>query len=572
MSVDDWNISLAPKVTGTMNLDDAFAGPDLDFFLVMASISGAVGKAGQGNYAAGNTFQDAFVNERSRMSHTRYVSLDLPAIEGSDSIISLPVNLQELMRQVSILMTFDELYQLLEYAMTADGTDGRSFHSIMGFDRQSMVAAADETTLASTSMYSTIPRTQSAEAAGGSGASAARDVGTLLANATSIEEAIQVILDETTEKFVSFLNIDTEDVTPDSPLSSFGLDSLVSIELKNWMVRTFKVTLQASELTSAPSIAHLCQLLANRSRLVKDSVRSAEGEDDQDPGLDQTKIEGQLPAEATAPVDGSTEDGIKYDCCPVPETVPKLPVPMLETVMWDHVREVEHLATSEEEFASFRDAMERFIAPGGTARRLYESFVVKSQDPAVENWSERIMAEYLHLKMRQGLQFTNFMALHHASPKAHTQAERAALLATTAFNYKLEIDAGPLPPLYTLEVPLCTAYQKMMFNTYRHPRLGCDETIKHEGDHCVVLRRGRLFRVALRDEHGLVPLDKLKHHFSAIIDAVQDEGSWAGILTSDNRDTWAKVSCPSTHQLPLLDTIVTYLTVRPARALRLLTP
>src|SRR5687768_11275577 len=100
MSVDDWNISLAPKVTGTMNLDDAFAGPDLDFFLVMASISGAVGKAGQGNYAAGNTFQDAFVNERSRMSHTRYVSLDLPAIEGSDSIISLPVNLQELMRQV----------------------------------------------------------------------------------------------------------------------------------------------------------------------------------------------------------------------------------------------------------------------------------------------------------------------------------------------------------------------------------------------------------------------------------------------------------------------------------------
>lgn len=542
MSVDDWNISLAPKVTGTLNLDDAFAGPKLDFFLVLASISGAVGKAGQGNYAAGNTFQDAFVNERNGLGHTRYISLDLPAVEGSDSIISLPTNLQEMMRQVSILMTFDEVFQLLEYAMTT-GADGKSFHSIMGFDRQSMTAAADEATLTSASMFRTIPRTRSSESTDASGASTSRDVESLLANAVSIDEAVQVILDETTEKFISFLNIDTEDVTPDSPLSSFGLDSLVSIELKNWMVRTFKVTLQASELTGAPSIAHLCQLLANRSRLVKDSVRASEGDDnEQDPDAEAAKIEGEAPAEATAPQEVPTEEGIKYDCCPVPETVPKLPVPELETVMRDHVEEIAHMATSEEELSSFRASMEQFIAPGSTAHRLWQGLVEKSRDPSIENWSERIMAEHLHLKLRQGLQFTNFMALHHPSPSSHTQAERAALLATTAFNYKLEIDAGPLPPLYTLEVPLCTAYQKMMFNTYRHPVLGCDETIKHEGDHCVVLRRGRLFRVELRDEHGLVTLDKLKYHFTAIVDAVDDEGSWAGILTSDNRDTWAKVS------------------------------
>lgn len=36
----------------------------LDFFVVLSSLAGIIGSVSQGNYAAGNTFQDALVHYR----------------------------------------------------------------------------------------------------------------------------------------------------------------------------------------------------------------------------------------------------------------------------------------------------------------------------------------------------------------------------------------------------------------------------------------------------------------------------------------------------------------------------
>lgn len=72
----------------------------------------------QSNYAAGNNFQDAFSHAYSAAyPHTRYITLDLGAIDGSDSITLLPIRRAELERQSAIFMTFDELFVALEYAM-----------------------------------------------------------------------------------------------------------------------------------------------------------------------------------------------------------------------------------------------------------------------------------------------------------------------------------------------------------------------------------------------------------------------------------------------------------------------
>ncbi|KAI1329792.1 hypothetical protein F5Y16DRAFT_417350 [Xylariaceae sp. FL0255] len=69
MTIDDWNAVMQPKVTGTWNLQDATqnCSVDLDFFVLMSSISGIVGQVGQANYAAANTFLDSFVKYRVSM-------------------------------------------------------------------------------------------------------------------------------------------------------------------------------------------------------------------------------------------------------------------------------------------------------------------------------------------------------------------------------------------------------------------------------------------------------------------------------------------------------------------------
>ena len=57
---------LAPKVTGTYNLDQASQDVELDFFALFSSIAGAMGNVGQADYAAANGFMDRFAAYRNR--------------------------------------------------------------------------------------------------------------------------------------------------------------------------------------------------------------------------------------------------------------------------------------------------------------------------------------------------------------------------------------------------------------------------------------------------------------------------------------------------------------------------
>ncbi|MGN7781655.1 type I polyketide synthase [Mycolicibacterium sp. 22603] len=64
MTEDDYARVLAPKITGTRVLHDAFAGHDLDFFVLFGSAGSTIAAPGQANYAAANAFLDAFAHHR----------------------------------------------------------------------------------------------------------------------------------------------------------------------------------------------------------------------------------------------------------------------------------------------------------------------------------------------------------------------------------------------------------------------------------------------------------------------------------------------------------------------------
>ncbi|KAM4068012.1 KR domain-containing protein [Hirsutella rhossiliensis] len=53
------DMTFAPKVYGAWHLHQLTRDIDLDFFVMFSSVSGIMGTAGQGNYAAANTFLDA---------------------------------------------------------------------------------------------------------------------------------------------------------------------------------------------------------------------------------------------------------------------------------------------------------------------------------------------------------------------------------------------------------------------------------------------------------------------------------------------------------------------------------
>ncbi|KAG9551415.1 hypothetical protein KCV01_g23093, partial [Aureobasidium melanogenum] len=81
--LDDLDIVLAPKVDGTIALDEATARLPLDFFVCFSSTAAAFGHVGQADYAAANGFMDGFAARRNALvstgaRHGRTISIAWP--------------------------------------------------------------------------------------------------------------------------------------------------------------------------------------------------------------------------------------------------------------------------------------------------------------------------------------------------------------------------------------------------------------------------------------------------------------------------------------------------------------
>ncbi|MBN2441746.1 MAG: SDR family NAD(P)-dependent oxidoreductase [Spirochaetales bacterium] len=63
-TIEDWDAVTAPKIAGTVNLDKLTHGEDLDFFVMISSISALIGFPGQTDYSYANHFQVAYSEQR----------------------------------------------------------------------------------------------------------------------------------------------------------------------------------------------------------------------------------------------------------------------------------------------------------------------------------------------------------------------------------------------------------------------------------------------------------------------------------------------------------------------------
>lgn len=63
----EWNEVLSPKVNGIQNLDLASRNIPLDFFVFFSSVTGALGNAGQADYATANAFMDEYAVYRNHL-------------------------------------------------------------------------------------------------------------------------------------------------------------------------------------------------------------------------------------------------------------------------------------------------------------------------------------------------------------------------------------------------------------------------------------------------------------------------------------------------------------------------
>nr|ALQ32954.1 putative polyketide synthase [Fusarium sacchari] len=561
MEVYDWNESVKPKVQGTLNMKEVFCSPETtDFFVMLSSIASVVGSASQSNYAAGNAFLEAFAHAQTQASSgiTKYAALNVGAVEGSALIVGVQDQGIDITNTIGSV-SFDEVLAALEYSMNSEArTDHTIVQHLMHFSRDKMEAASGPWAL-SDPMYDHIPSKMRLEGRSATkGGVKKQTILQAVEESETMAEAESVVKQALLDKFEAFIG----DEVPDIPIAALGLDSLVSIELKNWVRHTFKTPLQISELTSAQSMGALARLIISRMVLKFNQAGSATPK----PARNQQSVEARVVVEEQPVTSSDSSDAVQSDaandetssvseadwhgqkCCKSCDELPVMPLPKLDETLDDWLESNQHLFGPELLESIHRD-VEAMRASDSPARKILQALYEKHADDKTNSWFTDIVTDARFLCRRAPVApWTSIMISQRDNPgKRHSQAERAALITFAAVSFKRAIDAGQVEPLKIAGKPECTWGWGWLFNSTRVPQLKCDKIMSYtssvgERSHVAVLRKGHLFKVILQDAAGKdVSFHQLQATFEAIVAQVEGEDILSSLLTTDERDSWTKI-------------------------------
>ncbi|KAH7256087.1 BcPKS11, polyketide synthase [Fusarium tricinctum] len=274
MAVEQWCKVTAPKIQGTWNLHKLLP-EDMDFFIMLSSVVSMVGTVGAGNYASACAFQDGIARYRRRLGLTAY-SVNIGAIveagyvsENPDVAVNLrknglgSVNITEFLSHLSDVLQNKTAYTQSSLGILPNGDERGLGEARWANDKRlAQIFGAEN---------------QASNKAVGGGAD---NVGFELQAATTFHEAQDIVCKAIVKQLATILAIETDDIIPARSLDSYGLDSLVGVELRNWIGAYLQVNLPLLVMWNTSSINELAEIVTKGSRLVKvKSEDEAEGEE-----------------------------------------------------------------------------------------------------------------------------------------------------------------------------------------------------------------------------------------------------------------------------------------------------
>ena len=521
MSYDDFNTALQPKVSGTANLNQVFANPHLEFFVMLSSIASIAGPRSQANYAAGNAFQDELARSQTK-SKAHYLSLNLGMIDESDVIASNPELRRSAIRAGCIPLQLSELFALLEYAMSSQARHEKLSQVALGFDRQSLLES-QRSGLLEIPLFNHLV----ANADKNDDASTPKDSKTVdkaIIAAENLNEVHDIVAAAIANQISALLAVDLDNINLDSPIENLGLDSLIAIELKAWITRTLQAAMQTSEILDTANIRSLATTVAKRSSLVSVNQKQTAS------GAVQT---------SAAPNDKelATKNQVSQST-----GLPLPPLADLKSTLEFYLYTVSPFC-SKEEYQKTSNAVQEFLQPRGLGLELQSRLQARVNDNNIDNWLFDLYNNHVYLKQRASIvPCGNFFGCHAETEIQHSQAERAAVISKAAFEFKQTLEKGEISSDYLNEQRLCMNTLQWLFNSIREPHKGVDQMRKFPGnDYLVVMRRGHFFKVALRQEEKNTSLTSLRATFQAILDKKLEDATPVTALTADERDSWTEV-------------------------------
>lgn len=245
MTYRDWCEGVQSKATSTHNLHLALPH-GLDFFVMLASVYGIFGGPGQANYSAASTFQDALAVHRVSLGQ-KAVSIDL-GMMVEDGYVADNAEVLDRQRRFGQFVDIrrEQLLALLDYycdpglpvlppdqsqvlvgfrtaeAIRAQGIDVH--HALFRPMFRELFLSED-----GKDPHTKLPSSEVQGVASGNT--------TALALAPSDEEADTLVIQWSRSKIAQVLGVEVDEIDGSKPAHSYGVDSLVAIDLRQWFTK-----------------------------------------------------------------------------------------------------------------------------------------------------------------------------------------------------------------------------------------------------------------------------------------------------------------------------------------------
>jgi len=270
MSIADWRTAVRPKVDGSWNLHLALPS-DMDFFVLLSSVAGIFGNGGQANYASGNTYEDALAGYRASRGKSA-VSLDIGYVLDDGYKGKSKASLDRISTFLKLRpSSLPEIIAMLDYycqpgllptptqSQVITGLELPANIKIKGHEvPQFLQNPLFRHLFQVESSYTPIQ------------ASAARQQNTVklaFVDAPCAKAGGRIVAEGLKEKLSRVLGVPREHINLNNSLVSYGVDSLVGLELRNWLVKEIEADLAVFDILSGLTLMEIGQIAAARSLL-----------------------------------------------------------------------------------------------------------------------------------------------------------------------------------------------------------------------------------------------------------------------------------------------------------------
>ena len=283
LSIDEWRCVTDPKVVGTWNIHEALSNEKLDFLVLFSSASGATGGIGQANYASANTFLDAFVQFRHQQG-LACSAMDIGVV-GEIGYVAQNKEVQDKFASLeAYVISEEELIQTLQYSIWQGRPQApsraqlfRAENESSSYTSPSQIALgllpggkpiSDPGNRAHWRHDRRFGMIYNAKDISSTSVSSDDELKTFLVTAESdpsvldTEEGIDLLSRSIGTLIYTFMMQNIEDLDTSQTLTALGVDSLVTIEIRNWWRRAFVTEVSTLELLDAKTISGLGILAA----------------------------------------------------------------------------------------------------------------------------------------------------------------------------------------------------------------------------------------------------------------------------------------------------------------------